>query len=97
MNREIRLSKRAAKKLDSLLAFLEKRWSLKVKGNFIQKFDESLKYIQLHPDSFPVSEKLNGLRKCVVTKQTTFYCKYSETTIDIIALFDNRQNPDSLT
>ncbi len=43
MNREIRLSKKAAKKLDSLLAFLEKRWSLKVKGNFIHKFDESLK------------------------------------------------------
>ena len=97
MNREVRLSKRAAKKLDNLLDFLEERWSLNVKSNFLHKIDETLKYIQLHPESFPESEKIPGLRKCVVTKQTTFYYKYSETSIDIIAIFDNRQDPDSLT
>ena len=97
MNREVRISKRAAKKPDNLLDFLEERRSSKVKSNLIHKIDETLKYIQLHPESFPESEKIPGLRKCVVTKQTTFYFKYSETAIDIIAIFDNRQDPDSLT
>ena len=96
MSRDVRLSKKAAKRLDDLLDFLEERWSSKVKANFKHKFDATLKHIQLHPESFPASEMIPGLRKCVVTKQTTFYYKYSEINIDIIAIFDNRQDPDLL-
>ena len=96
MKREIRLSKGAMKKLDSLLVYLEKEWSTKVKHDFILKLDKSLKQIQKLPDSFPESEKIRGLRKCVVTKQTTVFYKYSDTSIDVITIFDNRQNPKSL-
>jgi plasmid stabilization system protein ParE len=60
------------------------------------KLDKSLEQIQKLPDSFPESEKIRGLRKCVLTKQTTLFYKYSETTIDVITIFDNRQNPKSL-
>lgn len=95
MKREIRLSKRAMKKLDSLLVYLENEWSTKVKHNFILKLDKSLKQIQKLPDSFPESEKIRGLRKCVVTKQTTVFYRYSDTSIDVITIFDNRQNPKS--
>lgn len=83
------------KKLDSLLVYLENEWSTKVKHNFILKFDKSLKQIQKLPDSFPESEKIRGLRKCVVTKQTTVFYRYSDTSIDVITIFDNRQNPKS--
>ena len=95
MKREVRLSKRAMKKLDSLLVYLENEWSTKVKHNFILKLDKSLKQIQKLPDSFPESEKIRGLRKCVVTKQTTVFYRYSDTSIDVITIFDNRQNPKS--
>lgn len=83
------------KKLDSLLVYLENEWSTKVKHNFILKFDKSLKQIQKLPDSFPESEKIRDLRKCVVTKQTTVFYRYSDTSIDVITIFDNRQNPKS--
>lgn len=96
MKREIRLSKRAMRKLDSLLVYLDEEWSTKVKKEFVLKLDKSLKQIQKRPDSFSESEKIRGLRKCVVTKQTTLFYKYSETTIDVITIFDNRQNPKSL-
>jgi len=96
MKREIKLSKRTIRKLDSLLIYLEEEWSTKVKHEFVLKLDKSLKQIQKLPDSFPESEKIRGLRKCVLTKQTTLFYKYSETTIDVITIFDNRQNPKSL-
>ena len=96
MKREIRLSKRAMNKLAILLDFLENKWSLKVKNDFIQKLDKSLKHIQKLPESYPESEKINGLRKCVVTKQTTIFYKYTETKIDVVMIFDNRKNPESL-
>jgi len=96
VKREIRLSNRAIKKLESILVYLEEEWSAKVKHDFIQKLDKSLKQIQKHPYSFPESEKIQGLRKCIVTRQTTVFYKYSNTTIDVVIIFDNRQNPESL-
>ena len=96
MNRKILLSKRASGKLDKLLIFLEKDWSLKVKKNFIFKLEAALKQIQKLPESFPESDKIPGLRKCVVTRQTTIFYKYSDTRIYIVSLFDNRKNPKSL-
>jgi len=96
MKREIKLSKRTMRKLDSLLVYLEEEWSTNAKHEFVLKLDKSLKQIQKLPDSFPESEKIRGLRKCVLTKQTTVFYKYSETTIDVITIFDNRQNPKSL-
>jgi plasmid stabilization system protein ParE len=96
MKREIKLSKRTMRKLDSLLVYLEEEWSTNAKHEFVLKLDKSLKQIQKLPDSFPESEKIRGLRKCVLTKQTTLFYKYSETTIDVITIFDNRQNPKSL-
>ena len=96
MKREVRLATRAMKKLDNLLVYLEKEWSIKVEHDFIVKLDKSLKQIQKLPDSFPESEKVKGLRKCVVTKQTTIFYKYTETSIYIVAIFDNRQSPKSL-
>jgi len=96
MKREIRLSKRAMNKLAILLDFLENEWSIKVRNNFIQKLDKSLKHIQRLPESFPESQKINGLRKCVVTRQTTIFYKYTDATIDVVMIFDNRKNPKSL-
>lgn len=96
MKREIRLSKRAMNKLAILLDFLENEWSLKAKNNFIQKLDKSLKHIQKLPESFPESQKIKGLRKCVVTRQTTIFYKYTDTKIYVVIIFDNRMNPKSL-
>jgi len=72
VKREIRLSKRAMKKLESLLVYLEEEWSTKVKHEFIQKLDKSLKQIQKLPHSFPESEKKRGLRNCVVPNKLPF-------------------------
>ncbi len=96
MKPDVRLSKSAAKKLGKLFDFLEKEWSIKVKKEFIKKLEKSLLQIQKLPDCCPESEKIIGLRKCVVTRQTTIFYKYSDKVIYIITIFDNRQNPKSL-
>ncbi len=96
MAREIRLSSVALQKLDNLLVYLEQKWTLKVKDAFIQKLDKSFQQIQKLPDSFPESEKIKGLRKCVITRQTTVFYKYTDTVINIVTIFDTRQNPKLL-
>jgi len=52
--------------------------------------------ISQHPESCPVSVEFQGLYKCVVTKQTTIYYRIEENEIQVIAFFDNRQDPKKL-
>lgn len=96
MKRIIKLSRRTKNKLEKLLEYLEINWSEKIKKEFIKKLDHSLSLIQQNPVSFPKSNIIGGLHKCVITKQTTIYYRYDKKNIYIVTLFDNRQNPKKL-
>ena len=97
MFKKVVFSKRARRRLEKLLDYLESEWSLKVKNEFIEKLDRCVLQISRHPESCPVSEEFPGLYKCVVTKQTTFYYRIEEKEIQVITFFDNRQDPKKLT
>jgi hypothetical protein len=45
---------------------------------------------------FAESKVLNGLRKSVLTPQTSIYYRLNNNEIQIVTLFDNRQNPEKL-
>jgi plasmid stabilization system protein ParE len=94
--RKIILSKRASKRLENLLEFLELEWSIKVKNDFIKKLDKSLKQIQKFPESCQETSFVKGLHMLIVTKQTSVFYRYDSQTITIVTLFDNRMNPDKL-
>lgn len=96
MKRRIILSKRASKRLEKLLEYLESEWSFKVKNDFIKNMDKSLKQIQKYPDSFQQTDFVKGLHKCVVTKQTTLYYRFDKKTITVVTIFDNRKDPRKL-
>jgi len=96
MFKKVVFSKRARRRLEKLLDYLESEWSLKVKNEFIEKLDRCVLQISRHPESCPVSEEFPGLYKCVVTKQTTFYYRIEEKEIQVITFFDNRQDPKKL-
>ena len=92
------LSELAENKLLKLTDFLLKNWSLKVKNDFTKKLTSKIQQISNQPESCPQSSEFNGLFKCVVTKQTTFYYRinFDKKEIEIITVFDTRQNPNIL-
>ena len=96
MNRKVVISKTAERKLEKLFEYLIKEWSLKVKKDFVEKLDSSIEIIKNQPEIFPESKKGKSLRKCVVTKQTTIYYRYNSKRINIVTLFDTRQDPNKL-
>ena len=96
MIRKVSLSKRTETKLAKLLNYLEAEWSVKVKSDFIRKLDKSLSKIVQFPESFPKTDIIRGLHKCVVTKQTTIFYKHDDKKIYVVALFDTRQNPKKI-
>ena len=94
--RTIKLSKRASKKLNELLEYLELKWSLNVKLDFIKKLDKSLAQIQQYPDSCQQTEFVKGLYMLIVTKQTSIFYRFDSKKITIVMIFDNRMNPKKL-
>ncbi|MBP4139545.1 type II toxin-antitoxin system RelE/ParE family toxin [Flavobacterium sp. P7388] len=79
-----------------ILIYLEDNWSEKIKNNFLKISHNSISTILLHPESFPCSERNKTVRKCVVTKQTTFYYVFNDKEITIISVFDTRQDPNNI-
>ncbi len=55
MNRKIKLSATAEKKLSVLLEYLEEEWSVQIKNDFIEKLDESLSQIGCFRFSFSLN------------------------------------------
>jgi len=96
LSRKVIISKTAEKKLDKLFVYLIEKWSVTVKKEFVEKLDSSIEIIQNQPEIFPKSKKGKGLRKCLITKQTTLYYRYNSERINIVTIFDTRQNPKRL-
>lgn len=95
---EVFLSELAKHKLKKLTKYLLEEWSYKVKMDFLALLDEKVKQIASHPESCQKSMEFGGIYKCVVTKQTTFFYRvyYNREEIEIITLFDTRQDPNKL-
>ncbi|RED91308.1 type II toxin-antitoxin system RelE/ParE family toxin [Marinoscillum furvescens] len=94
--RRVVLSPTTKSKLGDLLEFLEDKWSAKVKNDFIKKLDKSILQISHYPQSCPESVEVKGLYKCVVTKQNSLFYRVSPDEIEIITLFDTRQDPSKI-
>ena len=92
------LSELAESKLLKLSEYLLEDWNLKTRDKFISKLNDKIKQISIQPDSCPKSSEFKNLYKCVVTKQTTFFYRIiaERKVIEIITIFDTRQNPDKL-
>jgi plasmid stabilization system protein ParE len=75
---------------------LKNRWNKKVCIKFITKLDFCIDLIYENPNQFPFFHKEFQVRKCVVTKQNTLYYRETTTRIEILRLYDTRQNPETL-
>jgi len=89
-------SAEAKENLISLIKYLEQNWSEKETSYFIKKLDKRIKLISAYPEIFPVSIKKKFVRRSILSKQITVYYSINIDRIDILSLFDVRQNPIKL-
>lgn len=89
-------SNEALNNLKGIIDYLENRWTDREIKKFAQLLDKQLSLIKDNPLLFAESDKSNGLRKSVLSRQTTIYYRIMDFEIWIVTLFDNRQSPDKL-
>jgi len=86
----------AVRGLKRTIKQIEIKWSQKEISNFSKLLDKQLEIIQKNPGIFPFSNKAKGVRKCVLSKQTSNYYQVETDSIYLLSVFDNNQDPGKL-
>ena len=80
----------------NILDRLHKKWGNKVALNFINLTENLLNQISNNPRQFPIFFKRKKIRKCVLTKHNTLFYRDGKINIEILRIYDTRQDPNSL-
>ena len=80
----------------SILDYLQTNWNDKVVSDFIEITEGVIGQIASNPTQFPVINKKKQVRKCVITKHNTLFYRDRKENIDILRIFDTRQDPYKL-
>lgn len=78
------------------MLYLNFRWSQEVANNFLSIFHKATHSISNDPKRFPIFIRKMNIRKCVVTKHNIIYFVEYENVIQILRIYDTRQNPHKL-
>jgi len=81
----------------NILNYLDKNWEKKVAFNFIELTENLLNQIAINPRQFPIFYKRKKVRKCVLTKHNSLFYRDGKTNIEILRIYDTRQDPGTMT
>ncbi len=95
-NRNIIWSPAAEQDFRSILDYLQNKWSQRVINKFINKVDDNIGLILEDPKIFPIINEELKIRKSVITKHNTLYYREVSKEVEIVRLFDARQDPKKL-
>ena len=97
MPKQIIWSPLAESDFAQILDYLEINWEKKVAAHFIELTENLINQISLNPRQFPICYKRKNVRKCVLTKHNTLFYRDTKSNIQILRIYDTRQDPDTLT
>ena len=97
MTKQIVWSPLAENDFANILAYLYENWDNKVTNHFIDLTENLIRQIAINPAQFPLIHKKRKIRKCVLTKHNTIFYRTGKTHVDILRIYDTRQDPDNLT
>lgn len=88
-------SPRAAAEFIEILEVIELNFGAEIAADCVLLVESITEKIALFPEMFPAFGPPN-IRKAVVHKHLTLFYRFHRGQIDILKVWDNRQNPDEL-
>lgn len=96
MEREIVWSANAEKDLKEIYLYISETSSTKTVESFLKQVEKKTALLLSMPFMYPEVEGTENVRRCPLTSHVSLYYKVLALQIRIIALIDNRQNPNIL-
>lgn len=76
--------------------YLMHEWGKNVLSRFLLKLNRLISQIVVNPKQYPLINRKLSVRKCVITKQNTLYYRIKNQNIEIVRIYDTRQDPVKL-
>ncbi len=92
----INISPQAKEDISNILIYLKNNWGQNFVDDFLQKLRTFYHIISINPKLFGYHSKRLKIRKYVITKQNIIFYRIRNTEVEIITVFDCRQNPIKL-
>ena len=96
MVKKVIFSTEANEKLRDIVYYLRDQWSVKLAKRFLDTLDNKIKSVQLFPHSYPQIQHKDQIHRCVITRQISLYYRIRPKSIEVITLFDSRQDEKKL-
>lgn len=77
---------------DSIVLFIENKWSKKDAEKFVRHSHKTLNLIADQPYMYKASLN-NNVRQAIITKQTSMFYEIHQEFITVLFFWDNRQEP----
>jgi plasmid stabilization system protein ParE len=90
------ISPQAKEDITQILSYLSQNWNQKVVDEFLQKLQLFYYIISISPQVFGYYNKSRNIRKYALTKQNIIYYRNRREAVEVITVFDGRQNPAKL-
>jgi plasmid stabilization system protein ParE len=94
--KKIVISTEAKEDLENILSFLSENWGDKVVREFLQKINTFYYIVSVNPRLFGYYNKTKNIRKYIISRHNIIYYRISKKEVQIITVFDTRQNPSKL-
>jgi plasmid stabilization system protein ParE len=96
MSKPVIWSPQSEQDFSSVLDYLSQHWESKVALKFIDITEVMVRQISINPKQFPVIHKTRKIRKCVISKHNSLFYRERKDFVDILRIYDNRQDPRKL-
>jgi len=90
---EVFWSKRADKRFDSIITYLETNWGEHTVSLFVKKVYEFLEFVSEFPEIGSIEKEDLNIRGFAIIKQITIFYQLRDQRIIILNFYDNRQRP----
>lgn len=96
MHKKIIWSPDSEQDLEIILEYLSYEWESSVATKFLDIIEDLTTQISINPRQFPLLHTRLNIRKCVITKHNTLYYINRRTHVELLRIYDSRQDPEKL-
>jgi plasmid stabilization system protein ParE len=86
-------TKRASRKFDGIIEYLEEDWNENVVRAFVLRTEKILELLSNNPELGTVENSERGIYGFRLTKHNRLFYRFDDQRLIVLNLFDNRQNP----
>ena len=97
MEKRIVITKRFRNNTYRIYQYLQKNFSNKTAFLFLDKLEDRIELISIHPTIGKQSTRKKNVRSVLLTPHNILFYRYQKNKIEILCLFDMRKNPDKKT